>query len=108
MTKMKVKTHFREIEGNSARYLALLGGLAVLVGLGLLAAVMKGTHGHHITGMNNQVVWGLPHIFAILLIVAASGALNAASFASVFGRVAYKPLARLSGLLAMTLLIGAW
>lgn len=103
---MKAKTHFREIEGRSPLYLALLGGLAVLVGLGLLAAVLKGTHGHYITGMNNQVVWGLPHIFAILLIVAASGALNAASFASVFGRLTYKPLARLSGLLAMTLLIG--
>lgn len=103
---MTVKTHFREIEGRSPGYLALLAGLLVLVGLGLLAAVLKGTYGHHITGMNNQVVWGLPHIFAIFLIVAASGALNAASFASVFGRVAYKPMARLSGLLAMTLLIG--
>lgn len=103
---MTAKTHFREIEGRSPLYLALLGGLAVLIGLGLFAAVLKGTHGHYITGMNNQVVWGLPHIFAILLIVAASGALNAASFASVFGRLTYKPLARLSGLLAMTLLIG--
>jgi Ni/Fe-hydrogenase subunit HybB-like protein len=103
---MTVKTHFREIDGRSARYMALLGGLLVLVALGLLASVLKGTYGHHITGMNNQVVWGLPHIFAIFLIVAASGALNAASFASVFGRVAYKPLARVSALLAMTLLIG--
>ena len=103
---MTLKTHFREIEGRSPRYLLLLGGLLVLVALGLFAAVLKGTYGHHITGMNNQVVWGLPHIFAILLIVAASGALNAASFSSVFGRVAYKPLARLSGVLAMTLLIG--
>jgi molybdopterin-containing oxidoreductase family membrane subunit len=103
---MTLKTHFRDIEGRSARYVALLGGLLVLVALGALAALMKGSQGHYITGMNNQVVWGLPHIFAILLIVAASGALNAASFSSVFGRVAYKPLARVSGLLAMTLLIG--
>lgn len=103
---MTLKTHFREIEGRSPLYLLLLGGLLALVALGLFAAVLKGTHGHHITGMNNQVVWGLPHIFAILLIVAASGALNAASFSSVFGRMAYKPLARLSGVLAMTLLIG--
>jgi Ni/Fe-hydrogenase subunit HybB-like protein len=103
---MTLKTHFRDIEGRSARYVALLAGLLVLVALGVLAALMKGSQGHYITGMNNQVVWGLPHIFAILLIVAASGALNAASFSSVFGRVAYKPLARVSGLLAMTLLIG--
>ncbi len=56
--------------------------------------------------MTNQVVWGLPHVFAIFLIVAASGALNAASIASVFGKAPYKPIARLSAVLAMSLLIG--
>jgi molybdopterin-containing oxidoreductase family membrane subunit len=45
-------------------------------------------------------------VFAVFLIVAASGALNVASIASVFGRELYKPLARLSGLLAVTLLAG--
>ena len=63
-------------------------------------------HGHIVTGMNNQTVWGLPHVFAIFLIVAASGALNVASIASVFGKTAYKPMARLSGLLALALLAG--
>ena len=56
--------------------------------------------------MNNQIVWGLPHVFAIILIVAASGALNVASMASVFDRTAYKPLSRLSGILAIALLLG--
>jgi len=42
----------------------------------------------------------------VFLIVAASGALNVASIASVFGRDYCKPLARLSALLAMTLLVG--
>jgi len=51
-------------------------------------------------------VWGTPHVFAIFLVVAASGALNVASIASVFGRELYKPLTRLSGLLAITLLAG--
>jgi hypothetical protein len=36
-------------------------------------------HGHIVTGMDNQVVWGLPHVFAIFMIVAASGVLNVAS-----------------------------
>jgi molybdopterin-containing oxidoreductase family membrane subunit len=56
--------------------------------------------------MSNRIVWGTPHVFAVFLIVAASGALNVASIASVFGRELYKPLARLSGLLAITLLAG--
>ena len=62
--------------------------------------------GHYVTGMNNRVVWGLPHVFAVFLIVSASGALNAASISSVFGQSLYKPLSRISGLLAMALLVG--
>jgi molybdopterin-containing oxidoreductase family membrane subunit len=62
--------------------------------------------GHYVTGMSNRIVWGMPHVIAVFLIVAASGALNVASIASVFGRDLYKPLARLSGLLALTLLTG--
>ena len=50
--------------------------------------------------------WGMPHVFAVFLIVAASGALNTASIASVFDQAEYKPLARLSGLLAIALLLG--
>ncbi len=63
-------------------------------------------YGHYVTGMTNQIVWGTPHVFAIFLIVAASGALNVASIGSVFGKPMYKPLGRLSGLLAIALLVG--
>jgi len=96
----------REIEGNSAGYWALLGGLGALILIGLFAAYNMEHHGHVITGMNNQIVWGLPHVFAVFLVVAASGALNVASVAGVFGKKAYKPLAPLSALLAIALLAG--
>jgi molybdopterin-containing oxidoreductase family membrane subunit len=56
--------------------------------------------------MNNQVVWGLPHVFAIFMIVAASGVLNVASIGSVFGQAMYKPRAPLSGLLSLAMLAG--
>jgi molybdopterin-containing oxidoreductase family membrane subunit len=79
---------------------------ALVVGLGLLAAWNMEEHGHIITGMSNQVVWGTPHIFAIFMIVAASGVLNVASIGSVFGKTVYKPRAPLSGLLAIALLAG--
>ena len=97
---------YREIDGRSGGYAALLGVLGLLVLAGLAAAWTMEHEGHHITGMSNRIVWGTPHVFAVFLIVAASGALNVASIASVFGRGLYKPLARLSGLLAVTLLAG--
>jgi len=84
--------------------LLLLGGLVTAIGLA--AAHFMELRGHVVTGMNNQVVWGLPHVFAIFMIVAASGVLNVASVGSVFGQSAYKPHAPLSGLLCLALLAG--
>ena len=80
---------------------AVIGG-----GIGGLAALYMEHSGHWVTGMSNNIVWGTPHVFAVFLIVAASGALNVASIGSVFGKTMYKPLARLSALLAIALLIG--
>lgn len=102
---MKI-THYREISGRSPRFYLFMVVLAILIVCGLAAAHYMESHGHHVTGMTNQIVWGIPHVFAIFLILSASGALNVASISSVFGRDLYKPLARLSGLLAITLLAG--
>jgi [DsrC]-trisulfide reductase subunit P len=96
----------RELGGTSGRYYALLAAIGVFVALGLIACVYMETNGHIVTGMDNQIVWGMPHVMAVFLIVAASGALNVASTASVFGRTVYKPLAPLSALLAVALLAG--
>lgn len=92
--------------GSGRGFWGLMAGFGAVLAVGFLAFLHLEHEGHWITGMNNQVVWGLPHVFAIFLIVAASGALNAASIASVFGNTAYKPLSRLSGLLAAALLVG--
>jgi len=85
-------------------------GLLALSGLGVLLMMIAfftlEHSGHVLTGMNNQIVWGLPHVFAVFLIVAASGALNVASIGSVFGQKIYKVRAPLSGLLALTILSG--
>jgi molybdopterin-containing oxidoreductase family membrane subunit len=101
-----MKTAWREIGGRSAAYYGLLALLAGVALAGLGAAYTMEHRGHIVTGMNNQIVWGMPHVFAVFLVVAASGALNTASIASVFGRTVYKPLAPLSGLLAIGLLVG--
>ncbi len=99
------KTQFMEIGGGKGFYglLALLGAVILA---GLVAFFYMEHTGHWVTGMDNQIVWGAPHVFAIFLIVAASGALNVASIGTVFGKKMYQPLARMSALLAIALLIG--
>ena len=99
-------TRFSSLEANSFQYWILLGALGLAAMIGYLSAHHMDVEGHHITGMSNQIVWGFPHVIAIFLIVAASGALNVASISSVFGKIDYKPLARLSALLAIALLVG--
>ena len=97
---------FREVKGESLKYWMLLGGIGIFVLLGLGAYMYMHHYGHVVTGMDNQIVWGLPHVFAVFLIVAASGALNVASIASVFNKPMYKPLAPLSAILALALMAG--
>ena len=61
------KPIFKQIDGNSSGYFMLLA----LLGAFVLAAI--GSHfymehgGHYVTGMSNQIVWGMPHVFAVFL-----------------------------------------
>ncbi|MGD8677857.1 MAG: polysulfide reductase NrfD, partial [Chromatiales bacterium] len=100
------KIFYKEWGIESPKYWLILAVLAAVAGVGGLAALYMEHNGHWVSGMNNQIVWGTPHVFAVFLIVAASGALNVASIGSVFNKTIYKPLAPLSGLLAIALLIG--
>ncbi len=100
------KIYYREWGIESPRYWAILAVLGAIIAVAGVATLHMEHEGHWVTGMNNEIVWGVPHVFAIFLIVAASGALNVAALGSVFGKTVYKSLGRLSGLLAMTLLTG--
>jgi molybdopterin-containing oxidoreductase family membrane subunit len=101
-----MKLTFQQVKSTGPRLTGLLAVLGVLLASGAWAFFNMEHHGHIITGMNNHIVWGLPHVFAVFLIVAASGALNVASIGSVFAKTDYKPFAPLSALLALALLLG--
>lgn len=97
---------YSEVRQQGRGFFAWLAFLGLLLAMGAYAFFHVEHTGHYVTGMNNQVVWGIPHVFAIFLIVAASGALNLGSMGTVFNNKTYQPLGRLSGLMAMALLIG--
>ena len=103
---MATKAIFSEVKNSGIGFWSILGffGLLMLGGIG--SYIYMHHHGHYVTGMNNQIVWGMPHVFAIFLIVAASGAANIATIGTVFGKKIYQPLGRLSAFLAAALLIG--
>ena len=97
---------FQLLKGETLSYGLGIAILVVVSAVGYLCAHYMEVEGHWVTGMNNQVVWGLPHVFAIFLILTASGALNVASLGSVFKKEGYKPWARLSALVSICMLVG--
>jgi [DsrC]-trisulfide reductase subunit P len=97
---------YRELGGPSPRYWGLLALLGIPLVLGAISFFYMWHYGHIVTGMNDQIVWGIPHVFALFLIIAATGALNIAMAASVFGKASYRPLAPLSALVSLALLGG--
>jgi molybdopterin-containing oxidoreductase family membrane subunit len=84
-----MSAHFKILKSSQSGYWLALVLFGLLMTFGYGAAHFMESQGHWVSGMNNQIVWGLPHVFAIFLILGASGALNVASLGSVFGKKAY-------------------
>ena len=84
------KNRYQVLAGTHTGFRVLLWLLIILIAAGLISAHHMESQGHWVTGMDNRVVWGLPHVFAIFLILSASGALNTASISSVFGGSDYQ------------------
>ncbi len=97
---------YAQLETPAARLWPVMAIVAAVVVAGLAAFLAMDIEGHQVTGMTQRVPWGVPHVFAYFLILAASGALNVAMLAAVFGRTVYKPLEPFSTMLAIALLIG--
>ena len=64
------KTRFRTLTDHSGLFWGMIAANAALLALGLGGRPLSWrSHGHIVTGMSNQIVWGLPHVFAVFLIV---------------------------------------
>lgn len=98
---------FEKIEGTSLQFYLLTLVLAALVFAGGYSTWLMHTHGIYLSGMTNRVPWGLQIVLAIFYIGLSAGSLVISSLYGVFGKLEYKPFARVSAYMAMLLLIGA-
>src|SRR5450756_83486 len=76
---MMAKIAYQKLDRRSPLFWGLFTLYAFILCAGLGAAYVMEHNGHIITGMTNQIVWGVPHVFAVFLTVAASVGLNAGS-----------------------------
>jgi Ni/Fe-hydrogenase subunit HybB-like protein len=97
---------FKQIEGRSKPFYLLTFVLAALVLAGAYSTWMLYRHGLYITGMGNRIPWGLPIVMAIFYIGLSAGSLVISSLYGVFGKLEYKPFARVATFMAILLMIG--
>ena len=96
---------FAKIEGKSPAYLITVALLAAFAVGGFVATMVMHHQGLHLSGMNNRVPWGLQISMAIFYIGLSAGSLVVSGLYGVFGKMEYKPFARIAAYLAMLFLI---
>jgi molybdopterin-containing oxidoreductase family membrane subunit len=95
-----------QLQAPAVRLGPVVAAAVAMAGAGFAAFLAIEIEGHQVTGMTQRVPWGVPHVFAYFLILAASGAINVAMLSAVFGREAYRPVEPFSAMLAIALLVG--
>ena len=96
---------YKPIDGNTPRYYLLLVVLAALAIAGSYSTYLMMEHGIYISGLTNRVPWGLQIVMAVFYIGLSAGSLVVSGLYGIFGKIEYKPFARMAAYLAMLFLI---
>ncbi|MDP8205809.1 MAG: NrfD/PsrC family molybdoenzyme membrane anchor subunit [Candidatus Electryonea clarkiae] len=100
-----MKLEFTRIEGNSFEYRVMMIVFAAFAVAGALATWWVIEKGIWVTGMHNRVPWGFLIVMAIYYIGLSAGSLVISGLYGVFGKIEYKPFARIAVYVAMLFLI---
>jgi len=100
-------TKFERIAGRSTTFYVLTCLLAGLVVAGAYSTWLMNAEGLYLSGMSSRIPWGLPIVMAIFYIGLSAGSLVISSLYGVFGKLEYKPYARVATYMATLLMIGA-
>ena len=100
-----MEIRFDSIEGKSFSYRVVVLIFAAMALAGLLATLWVMKYGIAETGMNTRVPWGLQIVMAVYYIGLSAGSLVISGLYGVFGKLEYKPFARIAVYLAMLFLI---
>ncbi|MCK5407525.1 MAG: polysulfide reductase NrfD, partial [Candidatus Krumholzibacteria bacterium] len=73
--------------------------------MGSISVYLMITRGIYLSGMTNRVPWGLQIAMAIFYIGLSAGSLVVSGLYGIFGKMEYKPFARIAAYLAMLFLI---
>ena len=100
-----MQVEFSKIEGRSVPFYLAAAVLAVLGVAGIYSTYLMSVHGLYLSGMTNRVPWGVQISMAIFYIGLSAGSLVVSGLYGIFGKLEYKPFARIAAYLAMLFLI---
>jgi molybdopterin-containing oxidoreductase family membrane subunit len=98
---------FETIEGRSIPFYLLIFVLGALALGGILATYLLCQKGLYLTGMTTRVPWGLQIILAVFYVGLSAGSLVISSLYAIFGKMEYKPFARVTVFLSFLFLVAA-
>lgn len=96
---------FESIDGNSFEYRLMMIAFAAFAIIGLISTLYIIDKGLWVTGMYSRVPWGLQIVMAVYYIGLSAGSLVISGLYGVFGKLEYKPFARIAVYVAMLFLI---
>ena len=96
---------FNSIDGRSFEYRVMMIVLAGFAVIGAIATWWVIEKGIWVTGMYMRVPWGLQIVMAVYYIGLSAGSLVISGLYGVFGKIEYKPFARIAVYVAMLFLI---
>lgn len=96
---------FESIEGTSFEYRVMMIVFAGFAVIGALATWWVIEKGIWVTGMYTRAPWGLQIVMAVYYIGLSAGSLVISGLYGVFGKLEYKPFARIAVYIAMLFLI---
>jgi len=100
---MEIK--FDNIDGRSFEYRVMMIVFAAFAFIGAIATWWVIEKGIWVTGMYSRVPWGLQIVMAVYYIGLSAGSLVISGLYGVFGKLEYKPFARIAVYVAMLFLI---
>ena len=102
-----MEIQFEKLQGKSPQFYLLLLVLGLLVLPGVYSTYLMYQHGIYVSGMTNRIPWGLQIILCVFYIGLSAGSLVISSLYGIFGKMEYKPFARIAVYLALLLLVAA-
>jgi molybdopterin-containing oxidoreductase family membrane subunit len=100
---MEIK--FENIQGKSINYRLMMLSFIAMAIAGIISTFYIINKGLWVTGMTNRIPWGLQIVMAVYYIGLSAGSLVISGLYGVFGKIEYKPFARIAVYIAMLFLI---